>query len=309
MRRTTLDDLLSSDEPVIVPGVWDPLMGRIFQRMGAKCLTVGGWITGASLAVTEPLLTMTEQVEAAGRVARAVEIPVIVDGHTGYGEPVHVTRAIREFEAAGIDCVHLEDQHFPKRAHYHQAQKHVVPLPAMVEKLVYACRARHSKAFKIIARTDAHGAIGGSLDEAIARLQAYKEAGADMVMPFPSPGDYPEQFNIEVLKRVRGQVPDIPMVWVAGEARDDRDPDIRAAFEAGYKIILFPTNFLIASVQRTMQHFSEIQRNGKALLPDSDQVKLEIESAIGLPELYAIERETTERPAAETGGPTRQARR
>jgi 2-methylisocitrate lyase-like PEP mutase family enzyme len=297
MRRVTLDELLAGNEPVVTPGAWDPLTGRILQRMGAKCLVVGGWVTGASRAVPEPLLTMTEQVEAAGRVARAVEVPVIVDGHTGYGEPVHVTRAVREYEAAGIDCIQLEDQFFPKRAHYHQAREHVVPCPVMVEKLVYARRARRSPSFKIIARTDAHGAVGGSLEDTIARLRAYKEAGADILMPFASPGDHPEELDIEVLKRVRREVPDIPMVWSAGEARDEREPDIGTVFAIGYKIIMFPTNFLIASVQRTMEHFSEIQRTGKALLPGSDRAKLEIETAIGLPELYAIERETTERPA------------
>ena len=297
MRRVTLDDLLAGDEPVVTPGTWDPLTGRIFERMGARCLVVGGWVTGASRAVPEPLLTMTEQVEAAGRIARAVQVPVIVDGHTGYGEPVHVTRAVREYEAAGIDCIQLEDQFFPKRAHYHQAHEHVVPCSVMVEKLTYARRARRSGAFKILARTDAHGAVGGSLEETIARLRAYKEAGADMLMPFASPGDHPEELDIEVLRRVRREVPDIPMVWSAGEARDEREPDIRTVFEIGYKFIIFPTNFLIASVQRTIAHFSEIQRTGKALLPDSDGAKLEIEQAIGLPELYAIERETTERPS------------
>lgn len=295
MRRVTLDDLLAGSEPVLTPGAWDPLTGRILQRMGAKCLVVGGWVTGASVAVAEPLLTMTEQVEAAGRVARAVEVPVIVDGHTGYGDAVHVTRAVREYEAAGIDCIQLEDQLFPKRAHYHQAREHVVPQSVMVEKLIYACRARHSKAFKVLARTDAHGAVGGSLEEAIVRLRAYKEAGADILMPFASPGDHPEELNIEMLKRVRREIPDIPMVWSAGEARDEREPDIRTVFDIGYKIIMFPTNFLIASVQRTMEHFGEIQRSGRAMLPNSDGVKLEIERAIGLPELYAIERETTER--------------
>jgi 2-methylisocitrate lyase-like PEP mutase family enzyme len=296
MRKITLDDLLARPEPIIVPGATDPLMGRIFQRMGAQCLIVGGWVTGACRAVPEPLLTMTEQVESAGRIARAVEVPVIVDGHTGYGEPVHVTRAVREYEAAGLDCIQLEDQFFPKRAHYHQAQEHVVPQSVMVEKLIYAARARRNKAFKIIARTDAHGAIGGSLEETIARLRAYVAAGADILMPFASPGDYPEQLDVELLRQVRCAVPGIPMIWSAGEARDEREPDIRTIFEIGYQLIIFPTNFLIASVQRMMEHFADIRRIGKALLPDSDRVKQEIESAIGLPELYAIERETTEQP-------------
>ena len=115
-QKQSLRALLGADRPILAAGAWDPLTARLLERQGFECLMVGGWITGASQAITEPLLTMSEQVQVAGSVARAVDIPVIADGHTGYGDPVHVMRAIREYEAAGIAAIHIEDPPFPQPA-------------------------------------------------------------------------------------------------------------------------------------------------------------------------------------------------
>ena len=91
-------------------------------------------MSGAHLAVTEPLMTMTEQIAVAEKVARAVPLPVICDADAGYGEPVHAMHTVRSFEAAGIAAIHIEDQFFPKRASYHAGLEHVIPMDEFLEK-------------------------------------------------------------------------------------------------------------------------------------------------------------------------------
>ena len=98
-----LKTLINSGETILIPGAHDPLMGRILERMGFKCCQCAGWMTGAHLVTPEPVMTMTEQIEAARKVADQVDIPVISDAGTGYGEPVHIMRTVREFHNANRD--------------------------------------------------------------------------------------------------------------------------------------------------------------------------------------------------------------
>src|SRR5207248_7881088 len=95
----------------------------------------GGYVSGASRVITEPLLTMDEQVRVAGEVARAVAVPLVADAGAGFGEPLHTMRTVREFITAGVAGIHIEDQLFPKRAHYHKYQVHAVPVPEFVDKI------------------------------------------------------------------------------------------------------------------------------------------------------------------------------
>ena len=110
-----------------MPSVYNPLGARLVEQAGFEAAYVGGYVTGGSQAITEPLLTMTEQVDVAEAVASSIDIPVVADAGAGFGEPLHTMRAIREFIRTGIAGVHLEDQCFPKRAHYHKYQVHGVP--------------------------------------------------------------------------------------------------------------------------------------------------------------------------------------
>src|SRR5712672_4586503 len=118
-----------------MPSAATPLEGRLAEAMGVQVVYTGGYVTGASRAITEPLLTMDEQVRVAGEVARAVEVPLIADAGAGFGEPLHTMRTVREFAAAGVAGIHIEDQLYPKRAHYHAYQVHAVPLADFVAKI------------------------------------------------------------------------------------------------------------------------------------------------------------------------------
>ena len=115
-----------------MPAVYDPLGARLVEQAGFEAAYVGGYVTGSSRAVSEPLLTMTEQVAVAEEVAAALAIPVVVDAGAGFGEPLHTMRTVREYIRAGIAGVHIEDQLFPKRAHYHKYQVDAVPIEEFV---------------------------------------------------------------------------------------------------------------------------------------------------------------------------------
>ena len=181
--RRELKARLEKGETVVAPGAYDAMGARIVQSLGFPAIYTGGYMSGAHLAVTEPLMTMTEQVEVAKRVAAGADLPVICDAGAGYGDPVHTMHAVRTYENAGLAGMHIEDQVFPKRASYHKGLEHVIPMDEFLEKMRYALQARRDPDFVIIGRTDAFSAVEGSMDEAVRRGCALRDLGVDAVMP------------------------------------------------------------------------------------------------------------------------------
>jgi 2-methylisocitrate lyase-like PEP mutase family enzyme len=178
-----LRSLLSGPEVVVLPCCYDALSARIAEHSGANAVMVAGFDVGAALCVTEPLLTSTEMLMVSNYVVAAVEIPVIVDLGAGYGEPVHVNRVVTDFRRAGLAGITIEDQAFPKRAHYHRDyQEHLIDLDSMLRKLEWARRAAGDE-MVLVGRTDTYQT--GTEEEAIGRCRAFFEAGADAVMAFP----------------------------------------------------------------------------------------------------------------------------
>ncbi len=173
--------LIEKGEIVMAPGVYDAYCARMVEQAGFQAVSVTGNAVSASLLGRPDvgLLTMSEMVENSRRIANAVEIPVISDADTGYGNAINVIRSVREFEAAGVAAIHLEDQETPKRCGHMAGPRRVIPLEEMLGKLEAALWARKDPDFVIIARTDAAKAEG--LDGAIRRAKAYSELGADMI--------------------------------------------------------------------------------------------------------------------------------
>jgi 2-methylisocitrate lyase-like PEP mutase family enzyme len=170
--------LLRQDGMVVAPGVYDCLTATLVERAGYAAVYMTGAGTAAGLGYPDlGLLTMSEMVENAGRIAAAVDLPLIADADTGYGNELNVHRTVREFEARGVAAIHLEDQEFPKRCG-HLEDKRIVPREDWLAKVRAAVAARRNADFAIIARTDARGPAG--FDEAIARANAALSAGADM---------------------------------------------------------------------------------------------------------------------------------
>ena len=167
-----------------MPVAYDPLGGRLVESLGFKATYTDGFVTGGSRCITEPMVTMREQVDVAGDVANAVSIPTLADGGAGFGEPM---RAVREFIRAGVVGIHIEDQHYPKRAHYHKYVAHAIPAREFVDKIRMACRQRDEtdRNFVIIARSDSDTARFKGVGEALRRVNMAADAGADLGLVFP----------------------------------------------------------------------------------------------------------------------------
>jgi len=182
-QTTRLRELLRTGRSLVVPGCYNALSARILAEVGFPVVYMTGYGTSLSLLGMPDagLATMTEMHLNARYIAGAVSVPVIADADNGYGNAINVIRTVREYVGTGVAGIHIEDQAIPKRCG-HVAGRQVIPIEEAVGKYRAAAHARDEADpdFVLIARTDARGAHGGSLDEAIRRANAYLEAGADM---------------------------------------------------------------------------------------------------------------------------------
>jgi len=273
-----------------MPSVYDPLGARLVEQAGFEAAYVGGYVTGGSQAITEPLLTMTEQVDVAEAVASSVDIPVVADAGAGFGEPLHTMRTVREFIRAGIAGVHLEDQLFPKRAHYHKYQVHGVPTSDFVAKIKFACRARDETDpdFVIIVRTDTCREFG--LEEASDRINRAADVGADLGLLFPRNPAEAEQAP----KLCR-----LPLVYVMSRGnRDGRPIFTRKDLEQmGYVACIEAQVVLLPAFIAQQKALKELRATGGfTMLTEAEMVRArrDVEDLIRLEEYYAIEEETVE---------------
>jgi methylisocitrate lyase len=239
-KTPTLRELIK--EPQMAIGVFDPYSALLVERAGFKVCYLSGAALSGSLAMPDlGLLTLTEVVDMVRRIKSVINIPLIVDADTGFGEAINVERAVRELEAAGAAAIQIEDQEMPKKCG-HLSEKRVVSPDLMVQKILAAKEARRTKEFLIIARIDSREAKG--LDDAIYRAQLYKEAGADII--FPEALESPEEFA-KFRKAVKGPL-------LANMTEFGKTPYIpfRTFVELGYQLVLYPvTLFRLAS--RAMQ--------------------------------------------------------
>ena len=215
---------------ITAPGVYDGLMARLVARAGFRA----AYMTGAGTAVSHGLpdyglLTMTEMVANAARIAAAADIAVIADADTGFGNELNVTRAVREYERAGVAAIHIEDQGFPKKCG-HLDDKEIVPRAEFIAKIRAAVAARSDPDFKIIARTDARAPIG--FEEAIARANAAMEAGADIA--FVEAPQTLEELRA-VPKLVNG-----PCLFNLVYGGKTPDIDLATAAEMGFRLAILP---------------------------------------------------------------------
>jgi 2-methylisocitrate lyase-like PEP mutase family enzyme len=292
MRKTTaLRKLLKKKEFVYMPVAYDALGGRLVESLGYDAVYTGGFVTGGSRCTSEPMLTLDEQARVAGDVANAVNIPLVADGGAGFGEPLHTMRTVREFIRAGIAGAHIEDQLYPKRAHYHKYVAHAIPRKEFVDKIKFACRQRERSdpAFVVIARTDTCRFEG--LREAVWRVNAAADAGADMGLIFPR--------NDEEMKKAPKQAK-VPLVYVISRGnRDGRPlPTGPQLADMGYKAAIDALTYLLASFHFAKLAYAEIKRTGGYSGLTQEQcveARHEIETLVGLDEFYEIEEKTVEK--------------
>ncbi|WP_135467443.1 isocitrate lyase/PEP mutase family protein [Crenalkalicoccus roseus] len=203
---TRLRGLLREKRPLVVPGCYNALSARILEHVGFEAVYMSGYGTSLSLLGLPDagLATLTEMALNARLIAGAVRVPVIADADNGYGNAINVVRTVEEFLRAGAAGVHLEDQVAPKRCG-HVAGREVIGREEAVLKVRAACATRDAldRDFLLIFRTDARGAHGGSLEEAIWRGKAALDAGADLAfIEGPASRDEVERVCREIPGRV-----------------------------------------------------------------------------------------------------------
>lgn len=299
MRNVThqLRQLLASNEPLVIPGSYDPLSARVIEAAGFPAVYLGGYATGAQNCATEPLMSITEQIDAAAKVAANVSVPVIVDGHTGGGNLAHLARTVHDFANVRVAAIHIEDQTYPKSLSYHHGVKQIVPLEDGVKAIKVANAARDDDEFLIIARTDAWGADGGGIDETMRRMEAYADAGAEALLP--------NVHHPEDAIRVRAAVPEVPMVWFAGlggsagmkelidsdgRSRPIPELSIEEVVDLGFDIIIYPVATVVAAVKAVNDLMTKIREQRVCDFDGFAEANSLLRKLIRLDEMWNVER-------------------
>ena len=290
--------LLDSGRTIVAPGAFDPLSARLVEEAGFPAVYMTGFGTSAAL-IGRPdvgLLTMTEMVGNAGRIAACVDIPVIADADTGYGNALNVIRTVGAYEAAGVAGIHIEDQVAPKKCG-HLEGKLVIPAQEMAEKVRAAVEARTQPEFVVIARTDARAVEG--LERSLERGRMYREAGADVL--------FIEALTTEAeAEEASRAFPGVPLLFNWAEGGKTPPISLSRLKELGYRIVIFPISTLLAATGAMRQILQEIARAGT---PGAAMHELptfaEFVDFIGLPQVRQAEQRyavTAAVPGPETGG-------
>jgi 2,3-dimethylmalate lyase len=272
--------MIKAKELILAPGVFDALTAKIAEAQGFDAVYMTGYGTSASMFGFPDigLLTMTEMVGNAGRIADAVNIPLIADADTGYGNPINVVRTVREYEKAGAAAIHIEDQTWPKRCG-HMAGKSVIPAIEMVGKIKAAVDTRKDEKFLIIARTDAIATDG--FDQAIERGHMYAEAGADILF-VEAPVDKEQLEKIPKLL-----APSPILLNLAPRTPNLSRDEIK---KIGFAIAIYPGVCLAAVIQACTDELKKVKETGKQReFGDVIQSFLELNNFLGADYYNALE--------------------
>ena len=278
---TRLKTILASRSAAILPGTPNALFARVIAQHGFPAV----YVTGAGIANMSygfpdiGLVTLAELCDHVAAIADAVELPILVDADTGFGNPLNVIRTVRLLERAGAAGIQLEDQVFPKKCG-HFAGKQVIARAEMVQKIKAACDARHDGDLQIVARTDARAIEG--IDAAIDRAQAYVEAGADATF-VEAPVETAE------LARIARELP-VPQIanMVFGGLTPPASRDELAAL--GFGGVLYANAALQAALKAVDDVMAALRRDG-ALTQVADRLAgfEQRQQAVGKPHYDALE--------------------
>ena len=274
MKTTSkLRQALNSGDMVVAPFVLNALHAKIAESVGFQAVYMTGAGTAAERGFPDVgLLTMTEMVANAKYIANAIDIPVICDADTGYGNPLNVQRTVREYEAAGVAAIHLEDQLFPKKCGFFEG-KQVIPVGEAVQKIHAALDARTDPDFVIIARCDAYAVTGW--EDTIGRCNAYIEAGADLVFV----DGIKSEADIQNYAR---DMAGLPRMY-NGDLMNTKDMDA-----LGYKLMICGSTIWLI-YQQVKESFEELKATG-AVDPKRFATRWDVAALLGLDEIYELER-------------------
>ncbi|HEY8426659.1 MAG TPA: methylisocitrate lyase [Limnochordales bacterium] len=272
--------LVQQERGLVVPGVFNPLVGLIAARLGFRALYFSGAAYSASQALPDlGLFTLTELVQAVRPICRATGLPLIVDADTGFGEALNVVAAVEQLEHAGAAAIQIEDQQMPKRCG-HLSGKVVVDAEEMARKVAAAARARRD--LLIVARTDARATHG--FDEAVRRARLYVEAGADII--------FPEALESEEEFAAFARAVDAPLL--ANMTEFGKTPYIpaRRFAEWGYRIVIFPVTTLRIAARAVEDALVALRDAGTQQgLLDRMQSRQELYELIGYREYERLDQE------------------
>lgn len=256
-----LRSILARRDAVTVPGAPNAMLARVLEDLGFEAV----YVTGAGIAnmhLGAPdigLTTVTEVCDVVARIADAVEIPLIVDADTGFGNALNTYRTTRSLERSGAAGIQIEDQVFPKRCG-HFSGKQVVPLEDMLQKIKAAVDARRDENLQIIARTDVRAIQG--LDEALDRAHAFVEAGADATF-VEAPTSVEE---LQLIARL--PVPQVANIIFGGRTPD---PGRDALADMGISIVLYANAALQAALKASYEVLGVLREHGD-LRPVADRL-------------------------------------
>ena len=278
--RQKLRQLIAKSGYTMVPGAYDTLTARLVEAAGfdAVYLTGGGY-SRASGYPDLGLLTVVENAHFIGLTVEAVNIPVIADADTGYGNAINVIRTVREYEKSGVAGFHIEDQVAPKKCGHYEG-KEVIPKAEMVGKIKAAVDTRRDTDMVIIARSDARAIEG--LAAAIDRVNAYLEAGADV-------GFVEAPQSVEELRIVGRSVngPNLVNVFEGGKT------PMLAASELegmGFRLGIYPSQTHRAAIRAAQRVLTVLKEDGHTTRIESELCTFqEREEAVGTAEWRKLE--------------------
>jgi 2-methylisocitrate lyase-like PEP mutase family enzyme len=283
----TLREMFAAGETVLAPGCYDALGARLIEEAGfpAAYMTGFGSAAGRLGRPDVGLMSLPEMVDNARQIASAIDIPLVADADTGFGNSVNVIRTVHEYEAAGVAAIHIEDQVMPKKCG-HMEGKQVVPAREMAAKVSAAVAARRSPDFLIIARTDARAVEG--LDGALERARLYVEAGADVLFV-----EAPQtEAEIEAVARA---FPDVPLLFNYAEGGKTPPVSFERLRELGFSLVIFPLTLLLVATEAMRAALARVKADGTpiGLLPSLLGFD-EFVDFIGLPEIRELEQRFAE---------------
>ncbi len=288
----TLKPLIDRDELVMAIGAWDALTARMAQQAGAEAVYLSGSCVSSSVhgGPDVGLTTMTEMARRARQMRAVLDVPLIADADTGYGNELNVRRTVQTYEQAGVNAIQLEDQTFPKRCGHFEG-KSVVEAPEFATKISAAVDARRSTEFLIIARTDAIAVNG--LDDALDRAWLYDEAGADILF-IEAPGD------LDALERIGRDGPRPLLVNLPAKGKTPPVPATELE-QLGFDIAIYPSDAFKAALSTIQSTYETLitERSQSNILDgmvswEERDVITDLESIDQLESRYAREREAFE---------------
>ena len=280
MATTRVQRVLDQSGSIVFPGIYDTLSAKMAEHVGFQLAFVSGYAVSATM-IGEPdlgLLTQTEVIDRARRICRSVDIPIIVDADTGYGNPLNVVRTVSELIDVGASGCFLEDQAWPKKCG-HMRGKKVIDREEYLQKIRAAVDTKRDRDFFIVARTDAIAAIG--LDEAMARAEAAKAAGADATF-IEAP------HTLEELAEIGRRAPKPTVANMIEQGKTPVLPGIALA-ELGFQLVLYPLTGLYASAKALQNVYGKLLAEGTTAGAENELIAFErFNELIGVDEKFAL---------------------